>query len=93
MATSTLEKREGKKLSREQIRQLSEIERQKYYTDRLDDETYDYPLFSGKQAVLSQRRSGYPSYILAAFHLDEYPFHPVDWNEWRDHVRFLFSAI
>ena len=46
-------------LSREQLRQLSEIERQNYYTDQLDDETYEYPLFSGKQAVLSQRRSGY----------------------------------
>ncbi|HEY7427682.1 MAG TPA: ATP-binding protein [Gemmataceae bacterium] len=53
-------------LTQEQIRQLSEIERQNYYTERLDDETYQYPLFSGKQAVLSQRRSGYRTSAKAA---------------------------
>src|SRR5881398_1842056 len=55
-----------KKLTREQLRQLSEIERQDYYTDKLDDEKYEYPLFSGKQAVLSQRRSGYRTSAKAA---------------------------
>ena len=54
------------KLSREQLRQLSEVERQQYYTDQLDDDTYEYPLFSGKQAVLSQRRSGYRTSAKAA---------------------------
>lgn len=54
------------KLTREQLRQLTELERQQYYTDQLDDETYEYPLFSGKQAVLSQRRSGYRTSAKAA---------------------------
>lgn len=54
------------KLSREQLRQLTELERQAYYTDQLDDATYEYPLFSGKQAVLSQRRSGYRTTAKAA---------------------------
>jgi hypothetical protein len=60
---STVE--ETKKLSREEIRQLTEIERQNYYTDKLG-ETYQYPLFSGRQAVLSQRRSGYRTTAKAA---------------------------
>lgn len=64
MSTATMAKQ--KKLSREQLRQLGEIERQNYYTDKLDDETYEYPLFSGKQAVLSQRRSGYRTSAKAA---------------------------
>src|SRR5262249_18674759 len=64
-ATMT-EKPAKKKLSREQLRLLSEIERQNYYTDQLDDEKYEYPLFSGKQAVLSQRRSGYRTSAKAA---------------------------
>ncbi len=54
------------KLSREELRQLTELERQAYYTDQLDDATYNYPLFSGKQAVLSQRRSGYRTTAKAA---------------------------
>lgn len=53
------------KLSREQLRQLSEVERQTYYTDQLEDD-FKYPLFSGKQAVLSQRRSGYRTSAKAA---------------------------
>lgn len=64
--SATMEKRLAQKLSRNQIRQLSEIERQEYYTGLLDDETYQYPLFSGKQAVLSQRRSGYRTTAKAA---------------------------
>src|SRR5579859_3048975 len=64
MSTQTKEK--PTKLTREQLRQLSELERQKYYTDQLDDDTYEYPLFSGKQAVLSQRRSGYRTSAKAA---------------------------
>jgi hypothetical protein len=54
------------KLRREELRQLTELERQNYYTDMLDDETFEYPLFSGKQAVLSQRRSGYRTTAKAA---------------------------
>ncbi len=54
------------KLTRDQLRQLTELERQNYYTDQLDDEEYKYPLFSGKQAVLSQRRSGYRTSAKAA---------------------------
>ncbi len=65
-ATATTPKRAKAKLSREQLRQLSELDRQQYYTDQLDDETYEYPLFSGKQAVLSQRRSGYRTSTKAA---------------------------
>ena len=61
--TATVTRR---KLTREQLRQLTELERQQYYTDQLDDETYEYPLFSGKQAVLSQRRSGYRTSAKAA---------------------------
>lgn len=57
---------EPHRLSRDQIRQLTELERQNYYTDRLDDDEYQYPLFSGKQAVLSQRRSGYRTTAKAA---------------------------
>jgi hypothetical protein len=64
--TATAPKRAKVKLSRERLRQLTEIERQNYYTDQLDDETYEYPLFSGKQAVLSQRRSGYRTSAKAA---------------------------
>lgn len=55
-----------RRLTREQLRQLTELERQDYYTDRLDDDEYQYPLFSGKQAVLSQRRSGYRTTAKAA---------------------------
>jgi hypothetical protein len=65
-ATVTAAKPAHAKLTREQLRQLSEIERQNYYTNQLDDETYEYPLFSGKQAVLSQRRSGYRTSAKAA---------------------------
>lgn len=53
-------------VGREQLRQMTELERQGYYTDKLDDENYQYPLFSGKQAVLSQRRSGYRTSAKAA---------------------------
>jgi hypothetical protein len=56
----------ARKLTREQLRQLTELERQAYYTDQLDDATFEYPLFSGKQAVLSQRRSGYRTTAKAA---------------------------
>ena len=53
------------KLSRDQLRQLSESQRQDYYTERLDPD-FEFPLFSGKQAVLSQRRSGYRTSAKAA---------------------------
>mgnify|MGYP002623169714 FL=1 len=52
-------------LSRDQLRLLSEVERQDYYTSRLPDD-YSFPLFSGKQAVLSQRQSGYRTTAKAA---------------------------
>src|SRR5881397_2829323 len=53
------------KLSREQLRLLSEIERQAYYTARLPND-FRFPLFSGRQAVLSQRQSGYRTTARAA---------------------------
>jgi hypothetical protein len=53
------------KLSREQLRLLSELERQEYYTGRLPDD-FKFPLFSGRQAVLSQRQSGYRTTARAA---------------------------
>lgn len=40
------------KLSREQMRLLSESERQAYYTNRLPED-FRFPLFNGRQAVLS----------------------------------------
>ncbi len=46
-------------------RLLSELERQEYYLSQLP-ETYEFPLFSGKQAVESQRRSGYKDTARAA---------------------------
>src|SRR5262245_57661733 len=64
-ATATPDQVEKSKLSREQLRQLSEIERQTYDTDQLDTD-FKSPLFSGKQAVLSQRRSGYRTSAKAA---------------------------
>jgi hypothetical protein len=53
------------KLSREQLRMLSEIERQEYYTSRLPED-FKFPLFNGRQAVLSQRQSGYRTTARAA---------------------------
>ena len=53
------------KLSREQMRMLSESERQAYYTDRLPED-FRFPLFNGRQAVLSQRQSGYRTTARAA---------------------------
>ncbi len=53
------------KLSREQLRLLSEIDRQNYYTSRLPGD-FSFPLFSGRQAVLSQRQSGYRTTARAA---------------------------
>jgi len=70
------------KLTREQLRQLTELERQQYYTDQLDDETYEYPLFSGKQAVLSQRRSGYRTSAKAAREIIDNAFESGAKNVW-----------
>lgn len=53
------------KMSREQLRLLSEIERQEYYTSRLPD-GFKFPLFNGRQAVLSQRASNYRTTARAA---------------------------
>lgn len=44
---------------------LSEIERQEQYLAELP-ETFEFPLFSGKQAIESQRRSGYKTTARAA---------------------------
>ena len=44
---------------------MNELERQDSYTDALPAE-YNYPLFSGKQAIESQRHSGYKSTARAA---------------------------
>src|SRR5271166_3375603 len=66
MSATATRTRRPEKLSREQIRLLSEIDRQTYYTDQLDDVSFDFPLFSGRQAVLSQRRSGYRTTAKAA---------------------------
>jgi hypothetical protein len=46
------------KLGREQLRLLSEVERQNYYTGRLPED-FKFPLFNGRQAVHSQRASNY----------------------------------
>ena len=43
----------------------NEIDRQQDYLSDLPDD-YNYPLFSGKQAVESQRRSGYKDSARAA---------------------------
>jgi hypothetical protein len=47
------------------MRMLSESERQAYYTDRLPED-FRFPLFNGRQAVLSQRQSGYRTTARAA---------------------------
>ena len=39
-------------------RLLTELERQKKYTDKLGDD-FQYPLFNSQRALESQRRSGY----------------------------------
>ena len=70
------------KLTREQLRQLTELERAQYYTDQLDDESYEYPLFSGKQAVLSQRRSGYRTSAKAAREIIDNAFEAGAKNIW-----------
>src|SRR5213593_2013588 len=44
---------------------LTEVERQESYLAELPSD-YNFPLFSGKQAVESQRRSGYKSTARAA---------------------------
>jgi hypothetical protein len=46
-ATSSALKRADAKLTREQLRQLMEIERQNYCTGQLVDKSDRYPLFSG----------------------------------------------
>jgi hypothetical protein len=46
-------------------RLLTEIERQKKYLDRLPDD-FEFPLFNAKQALESQRRSGYRNTASAA---------------------------
>ena len=46
-------------------RLMTELERQEYYLSQLPDD-YAFPLFSGKQAVESQRRSGYKDSARAA---------------------------
>lgn len=55
----------SEKLGREQLRMLTERQRQDYYTARLPDD-YKFPLFSGRQAVRSQRQSGYRTTARAA---------------------------
>lgn len=47
------------------IRNLTEIERQEYYLKKLPP-TYEFPLFSGRRAVESQRQSGYKDTARAA---------------------------
>jgi hypothetical protein len=46
-------------------RLMTELERQEYYLSQLPPD-YEFPLFSGKQAVESQRRSGYRDTARAA---------------------------
>lgn len=56
---------ELRSLTREQVRLLSEIDRSRYYLAELP-ENYEFPVFNGKQAVESQRRSGYRTTARAA---------------------------
>ena len=46
-------------------RLLTELERQKKYTDKLGDD-FQYPLFNSQRALESQRRSGYRNSSAAA---------------------------
>src|ERR1051325_5369630 len=46
-------------------RLLTELERQKKYTDKLGDD-FQYPLFNSHRALESHRRSGYPNTAAAA---------------------------
>ncbi len=85
-----------------QLSLLSEVERQQYYLGRLPDK-YDFPLFSGRQAVESQRKSGYKTTARAAREvidnaieagadnvwvaLDRVPDTERQKGEWKDAVR------
>lgn len=35
----------------------------------------------------------YPSYLIRAFEIDQYPFSPVSWEEWKHHNRYVDSFI
>ncbi len=52
-------------LTKEQVRLLPELERQRYYLAELPED-YEFPVFNGKQAVESQRRSAYRTTARAA---------------------------
>lgn len=71
MSTKTLskpdktQKTSPQKLTPEQLRLLTEVQRQEYYISRLPV-NYRFPLFSGAQAVKSQRQSGYRTTAKAA---------------------------
>ncbi len=64
-ATMTLKPASKSRLGREQLRTLNELERQEYYLSRLPA-GYKFPLFNGRQAVLSQRASNYRTTARAA---------------------------
>ncbi len=35
----------------------------------------------------------YPGYLLGAFELDQYPFDPPEWNQWKDHSRYITKKL
>lgn len=60
---------------------LTEIERQRHYLAQLP-ENYEWPLFSGRQAVESQRRSGYKNTACAAREIVDNAFEAGAKNVW-----------
>jgi hypothetical protein len=60
-----MSREELRALTREQVRLFSEVDRSRYYLAELP-ENYEFPVFNGKQAVESQRRSGYRTTARAA---------------------------
>jgi hypothetical protein len=66
MSTAVTRKKPDKpRMNREQLRAMTELERQDYYLSRLP-KPYKFPLFNGRQAVESQRASNYRTTARAA---------------------------
>jgi hypothetical protein len=62
-------------------RLMTEIERQQHYLRQLPPD-YEFPLFSGRQAVESQRRSGYKDTARAAREIVDNAFDAGAENVW-----------
>jgi hypothetical protein len=62
-------------------RLMTEIERQQHYLRQLPPD-YEFPLFSGRQAVESQRRSGYKDTARAAREIVDNAFEAGAENVW-----------